>query len=193
MMGAAGGGIPTILLACGSFSPVTYLHLRLFEQARDFLREHRPDLDIIAGVLSPVHDDYKKQGLARAQDRLAMTRLAVQSSDWLCVDDWECRASGWSRTAVVLQHIEAEANRDNHSASAAFRPGRAALTRTFMQTHPSRSCCSRAAILFIRSTHPTSGTRKMYVMMRQAPMKHRSRATRRTAATHPEPPQCRRH
>ena len=29
---------PLVLVACGSFSPITYLHLRMFEMASDYVR-----------------------------------------------------------------------------------------------------------------------------------------------------------
>lgn len=31
--------IPVVLLACGSFNPITHMHLRLFEVARDHLHQ----------------------------------------------------------------------------------------------------------------------------------------------------------
>ena len=61
---------PLLLVACGSFSPITYLHLRMFEMAADYVR-FSTDFEIIGGYLSPVSDAYKKAGLASAQHRLA--------------------------------------------------------------------------------------------------------------------------
>ena len=46
-----------VLIACGSFSPVTVLHLRIFEEAKNFLKE---DFDVRLGIFSVVHDEYKK-------------------------------------------------------------------------------------------------------------------------------------
>jgi nicotinamide mononucleotide adenylyltransferase len=59
---------PVVLVACGSFSPVTYLHLRMFEMAKDYIRQHT-DFEIMAGYLSPVSDMYKKPGLLSANHR----------------------------------------------------------------------------------------------------------------------------
>lgn len=53
---------PVVLVACGSFSPVTYLHLRMFEMARDFIKQST-DFEVVGGYLSPVNDEYKKPGL----------------------------------------------------------------------------------------------------------------------------------
>ena len=62
--------IPLCLVACGSFSPITYLHLRMFEMAADYVK-FNTDFEIVGGYLSPVSDAYKKAGLASAQHRLA--------------------------------------------------------------------------------------------------------------------------
>jgi nicotinamide mononucleotide adenylyltransferase len=59
---------PLLLVACGSFSPITYLHLRMFEMAADFVRFNN-EFEIVGGVLSPVSDAYKKAGLASAEHR----------------------------------------------------------------------------------------------------------------------------
>ena len=59
---------PLCLVACGSFSPITYLHLRMFEMAADFVR-FNTDFEIVAGYLSPVSDAYKKTGLVSAKHR----------------------------------------------------------------------------------------------------------------------------
>ena len=59
---------PVVLVACGSFSPVTYLHLRMFEMAKDYARQNT-DFEIVGGYLSPVSDMYKKPGLLSASHR----------------------------------------------------------------------------------------------------------------------------
>ena len=59
---------PVVLVACGSFSPVTYLHLRMFEMAKDYIRQNT-DFEIVGGYLSPVSDQYKKPGLLAAYHR----------------------------------------------------------------------------------------------------------------------------
>ncbi|KAK7691340.1 hypothetical protein QCA50_004734 [Cerrena zonata] len=100
---------PLVLVACGSFSPVTYLHLRMFEMARDHVR-HNTNYEVVGGYLSPVSDQYKKAGLLAAQHRLTMCNLAAeQTSNWLMVDPWEA-VQDYQRTAVVLDHFEHEVN-----------------------------------------------------------------------------------
>ncbi|KAI9823406.1 MAG: hypothetical protein M1826_007763 [Phylliscum demangeonii] len=98
------------LVSCGSFSPITDLHLRMFEMAADYIRRST-DHELVAGYLSPVSDGYQKAGLARAQDRVNMCELAVeQTSTWLMVDGWEARQPAYQPTAVVLDHFEHEIN-----------------------------------------------------------------------------------
>ncbi|KAJ2517538.1 Nicotinamide/nicotinic acid mononucleotide adenylyltransferase 1 [Coemansia sp. RSA 1939] len=84
---------PLVLVACGSYSPVTYLHLRMF------------------GYFSPVSDYYQKEGLAPAVHRVRMCELATEtSSTWLMVDSWEALQPSYQRTAVVLDHFDEELN-----------------------------------------------------------------------------------
>ncbi|XP_059519774.1 nicotinamide/nicotinic acid mononucleotide adenylyltransferase 3 isoform X2 [Myotis daubentonii] len=43
--------IPVVLLACGSFNPITNMHLRLFEVARDHLHQTAvPELKLLCGA-----------------------------------------------------------------------------------------------------------------------------------------------
>ncbi|MCJ1253475.1 hypothetical protein MMC24_001287 [Lignoscripta atroalba] len=101
---------PLLLVACGSFSPITYLHLRMFEMVADYVR-FSTNFEIVGGYLSPVSDDYKKAGLASAEHRLRMCEIAVdQTSSWLMVDPWEAVQKEYQRTAVVLDHFDHEIN-----------------------------------------------------------------------------------
>ncbi|XP_068919972.1 nicotinamide/nicotinic acid mononucleotide adenylyltransferase 3 isoform X3 [Petaurus breviceps papuanus] len=94
--------IPVILLACGSFNPITNMHLRLFEVARDHL--HQTGMyQVIEGIISPVNDNYGKKNLASAKHRVAMVRLALQTSSWIRVDQWESEQKEWIETVKVLR------------------------------------------------------------------------------------------
>lgn len=66
---------PIVLVACGSFSPVTYLHLRMFEMAKDYVRQNT-DFEIVGGYLSPVSDMYKKPGLLSAHHRSVVCAIS---------------------------------------------------------------------------------------------------------------------
>ena len=59
---------PIVLVACGSFSPVTYLHLRMFEMAIDHIRQNT-QFEVVGGYLSPVSDKYVKPGLLSSYHR----------------------------------------------------------------------------------------------------------------------------
>lgn len=105
------GHTPVVLVAGGSFSPITYMHLRMFEMARDEMRlnlscPHCPRLFVVGGLLSPVSDAYNKPELAPAEHRTAMCQLAVASSDWIAVDEWEARQAQHQTTLRVLTSIE---------------------------------------------------------------------------------------
>jgi nicotinamide mononucleotide adenylyltransferase len=63
--------IPLVIVACGSFSPPTYLHLRIFEMAKDQVIESGK-YELLGGYYSPVSDYYKKEGLAKATHRVRM-------------------------------------------------------------------------------------------------------------------------
>jgi len=101
---------PIVLVACGSFSPVTYLHLRMFEMAIDHIRQNTK-FEIVGGYLSPVSDKYVKPGLLSSHHRVNMCTLAAeQTSSWLMVDPWEAFQEEYQRTAVVLDHFDHEIN-----------------------------------------------------------------------------------
>ncbi|XP_043233753.1 nicotinamide/nicotinic acid mononucleotide adenylyltransferase 3-like isoform X5 [Amphibalanus amphitrite] len=74
---------------------------------------------VVAGLMSPVHDSYGKkctvagrvrplglrpQDLASASDRCEMVRRSLQTSNWIHLSDWECRQTGWTPTRQVLHH-----------------------------------------------------------------------------------------
>jgi hypothetical protein len=67
---------PLLLVACGSFSPITFLHLRMFIMAGDYVK-FSTDFEIVGGYLSPVSDAYKKAGLASAEHRCVVSRFEL--------------------------------------------------------------------------------------------------------------------
>ncbi|NWZ65057.1 NMNA1 adenylyltransferase, partial [Acrocephalus arundinaceus] len=99
----AEGKTEVVLLACGSFNPITNMHLRLFELAKDYLHE-TGKYKVIKGIISPVGDAYKKKGLISANHRVTMAKLATKDSDWVEVDDWESCQSEWLETLKVLRY-----------------------------------------------------------------------------------------
>lgn len=104
-----GDRTPLVLIACGSFSPITFLHLRMFEMAADYAR-FNTNFEVVGAYLSCVGDAYKKTGLVKAEHRINMCSLAVQQSSWISVDPWEALHSEYLETAKVLDHFEHEIN-----------------------------------------------------------------------------------
>ncbi|KAJ0261601.1 Nicotinamide/nicotinic acid mononucleotide adenylyltransferase [Hirschfeldia incana] len=92
-----------VLVATGSFNPPTFMHLRMFELARDALRSE--GFHVLGGYMSPVNDAYKKEGLLSAEHRLEMCKLACQSSDFIMVDPWEASQDINQRSLVVLSRV----------------------------------------------------------------------------------------
>lgn len=76
------------------------------EIARDNYRNGREG-NVIGGVVSPVHDSYKKpnvQLINSSEHRCKMINLSLKSSDWIRLSTWECKQKHWSPTLEVLQH-----------------------------------------------------------------------------------------
>jgi len=105
-----GKGPRIVLVACGSFSPITYMHVRLFEQMKDY--GDIKGLNIVGGYFSPVTDAYAKKGLAPAVHRVKMAELACESSNWIMVDHWESKHSTYQTTIIVLDHFNYCLNKD---------------------------------------------------------------------------------
>ncbi|CAL1539673.1 unnamed protein product [Lymnaea stagnalis] len=94
-----------VLLGCGSYNPVTNMHLRMFELAKDALNK-TGRYQVISGFMSPVSDAYKKKDLVPAKHRCEMLRAALKGSDWLKLDTWESSLTTWTPTAKVLRHYK---------------------------------------------------------------------------------------
>ncbi|WVZ73166.1 hypothetical protein U9M48_021510 [Paspalum notatum var. saurae] len=92
-----------VLVATGSFNPPTYMHLRMFELAKDELQQR--GYCVLGGYMSPVNDAYKKKDLLPAVHRIRFCELACKSSSFLMVDPWEAMQRGYQRTLTVLSRI----------------------------------------------------------------------------------------
>jgi len=100
---------PLVLIASGSFSPITFLHLRKIEMAADYAR-FNSNFEVVGAYLSCVGDAYKKSGLVKAEHRINMCTSAVAQSSWISVDPWEALHGEYLETAKVLDHFEHEIN-----------------------------------------------------------------------------------
>ncbi|KAM6172100.1 nicotinamide/nicotinic acid mononucleotide adenylyltransferase 1 [Erethizon dorsatum] len=103
-----------VLLACGSFNPITNMHLRLFELARDYMNE-TGKYRVVKGIISPVGDAYKKKGLIPAHHRVIMAELATKTSGWVEVDTWESLQKEWVETVKVLRHHQEKLEAGNYN------------------------------------------------------------------------------
>ncbi|KAI9838583.1 MAG: hypothetical protein M1819_004895 [Sarea resinae] len=99
-----GAKTPLVLVACGSFSPPTILHMRMFEMACDYVRLNT-EFEVVGGYLSPVNDTYHKAGLV-----IKMCEAACSYDDVFTVDPWEALQKEYQPTAVVLDHFNHEIN-----------------------------------------------------------------------------------
>ncbi|KAK9077611.1 hypothetical protein SSX86_005948 [Deinandra increscens subsp. villosa] len=97
------GKVNVVLVSTGSFNPPTFMHLRLFELARDALNSK--GFHVVGGYMSPVNDAYKKKGLLPAEHRISMCQLACKSSEFIMVDTWEAKQSSFQRSLTVLSRI----------------------------------------------------------------------------------------
>ncbi|XP_057443094.1 nicotinamide/nicotinic acid mononucleotide adenylyltransferase-like isoform X2 [Lotus japonicus] len=95
--------IYAILVATGSFNPPTFVHLRMFELARDVLNSK--GYCVIGGYMSPANDAYKKKNLISAEHRIRLCHLACKSSEFVMVDPWEANQSTYQRTLTVLSRV----------------------------------------------------------------------------------------
>jgi len=93
-----------VVVACGSFNPITYGHLRMLEIAKDILISK--GYSDVEGILSPVSDAYKKEGLLPSRHRIKMCQLAVRNSDWIRCDSWEGTRTTFTPTVKVLRYFK---------------------------------------------------------------------------------------
>lgn len=91
-----------ILVSCGSFNPITYEHLRLFERAQDCLQSK---YKIVKKIISPVHSSYEKLDLIDSKWRIEMCKLAVVDTN-IEIDEWEANQELYTPTLHVLRYLE---------------------------------------------------------------------------------------
>ncbi|XP_040580377.1 uncharacterized protein Nmnat [Lepeophtheirus salmonis] len=96
--------INVILLSAGSFNPPTHMHLRMFEIAKDFLHQNEK-FHVLGGIMSPVHNDYKKESLSEANSthRNAMVNLCIKKNPFLKLSTYETSQDSWTRLKIVLE------------------------------------------------------------------------------------------
>ncbi|XP_028108573.1 nicotinamide/nicotinic acid mononucleotide adenylyltransferase [Camellia sinensis] len=94
-----------VLVSTGSFNPPTYMHLRIFELARDALNSE--GFCVIGGWVSGCSKWLSfLQSLISAKHRIEMCHLACRSSEFIMVDPWEASQDTFQRTLTVLCRIK---------------------------------------------------------------------------------------
>lgn len=140
--------VEVVLLATGSFNPITVMHLRLFELARDYLHG-TGKYKVVKGIISPVSDGYKKKGLVEGSRRIAMAQLATENSDWIEVDPWECSKKEWTETALALRHYQRQLtctdNGEIQQKKSGYRKGQKRKRNKICQDIPDHNCTESKA------------------------------------------------
>ncbi|KAL4710039.1 hypothetical protein ACJJTC_011624 [Scirpophaga incertulas] len=95
-------------------------NMNIMEIARDYL--HSSGIaTVVGGIASPVHDAYGKKDLVASHHRISMLKLALRSSSWIKVSEWETQQSGWTRTRISMQYHQETIN-SHMSALATLEP-----------------------------------------------------------------------
>lgn len=103
--------VPLVLFCGGSFNPVTNMHLRMFELAKDYFK-NSSKYNLVSAIASPVGDAYRKKGLIEAKHRCAMLLLALEGSDWVKTSCWEADQPEWVRTIDALTYHKEQARKE---------------------------------------------------------------------------------
>lgn len=83
------------------------------ELARDHFNETESH-QVVGGILSPVHDSYRKKDLISSRFRISMAKISLKNSDWIRLSDWECQQEDWTRTRLTLQYHQNYVNSYSH-------------------------------------------------------------------------------
>jgi len=99
--------IKVVLIATGSYSPIHVMHVHMLEAAKQHLEEnYKGKYDVIAGYLSPSHDNYVHRKLGDdwipIEHRFEMCELALQYSSWISLSRWEGMEERFSYIDSVL-------------------------------------------------------------------------------------------
>ncbi|XP_009862493.2 nicotinamide/nicotinic acid mononucleotide adenylyltransferase 3-like [Ciona intestinalis] len=92
-------------ILCGAINPVTHMHLRMFDLARDYIHKNT-NFKVKFGGISPTADSYGKPELVNAKHRQNMIKLALEENPWVSLLDWESNLNEWTPTEKVLTHYK---------------------------------------------------------------------------------------
>ena len=124
-----------VLLSTGALNPVHNGHVDILERAKRFLEQDNK-FCVVGGFLSPSHDLYVYPKCRRlntlafaSSERLKLTQLACQASEWIDTASWESQQQGyWPDFPEVLQalqdHLAASPNSSVYSFTVFYVCGR---------------------------------------------------------------------
>nr|XP_009862493.1 nicotinamide/nicotinic acid mononucleotide adenylyltransferase 3-like [Ciona intestinalis] len=92
-------------ILCGAINPITNMHLKMFDLARDYFHKNT-NFKVKFGGISPTADSYGKPELVNAKHRQNMIKLALQENSWVSLLDWESNLNKWTPTEKVLTHYK---------------------------------------------------------------------------------------
>ena len=104
-----------ILLTTGSLNPIHTGHIDMMNFAKTELESYKKNstkYTVIGGFMSPSHDEYvrTKPSYIRSDDRVKMIKIAVQDSNWIECDEWECKQKHFKDFPQVCQRFSKEIN-----------------------------------------------------------------------------------
>uniref|UniRef100_A0A0D3H5Q6 Cytidyltransferase-like domain-containing protein n=1 Tax=Oryza barthii TaxID=65489 RepID=A0A0D3H5Q6_9ORYZ len=90
-----------VLVATGSFNPPTYMHLRMFELAKDELQQR--GYCVLGGYMSPVNDAYKKKAMQKGYQRTLTVLSRIRNA--LCKDGLADGGTGILLAATIIYQL----------------------------------------------------------------------------------------
>lgn len=85
-----------ILLTTGALNPIHLGHVDIMTSAKIEIEKNHKNIKVIAGFMSPSHDDYLSGKFGRnkyipSEYRIKMVEMATADSNWITYDEWECK------------------------------------------------------------------------------------------------------
>lgn len=90
-----------VLLLCGNFNPISNMHLRMFEIAKDYLTDI--GYSVYRGMLSLYQNVGTQENLASVEHRIKMIKYALSSSTWVQLSSWHCEKFDIPTISNLLQ------------------------------------------------------------------------------------------
>jgi nicotinic acid mononucleotide adenylyltransferase len=104
-----------VLLCTGSYCPVHLQHLKIFEIAKASM-ERDPSLAVVAGFMSPSHDQYVSAKLVGyaipSAERLAMVRDATRDHPFVGAHPWEANQRRFCDFPEVSRTVQEQVRRE---------------------------------------------------------------------------------